>query len=204
MDKEAAQTEAVLWARKLLETKDFVILDTETTGLATNSQVVSIGIMDAYGHVLLDALVNPGCEIPSGASAIHHIYDQHVEHSPTFPEIYPLLVKLLTGRTVVIYNAQYDTGVLFSETSDFRHGLPPIEFESTCAMLQYAKFVGEWNEYRGDFKWQKLRGGDHTAIGDCRATLNLIEHMASTALPTQRVPAIETEPRTDDGEDFPF
>ena len=47
-----------------------------------------------------------------------------------------------------------------------------------CAMRQYAKYCGEWNSYYNNFKWQPLSGGDHSALGDCRATLELIKRMA--------------------------
>ena len=45
-------------------------------------------------------------------------------------------------------------------------------------MLMYAQFVGEWNPRHGDYRWQRLPSGDHSAIGDCRATLALIHKMA--------------------------
>jgi DNA polymerase-3 subunit epsilon len=45
-------------------------------------------------------------------------------------------------------------------------------------MLKYAEFVGEWNDYHGNYRYQKLPGGDHTAVGDCRATLKVIKKMA--------------------------
>jgi DNA polymerase-3 subunit epsilon len=48
-----------------------------------------------------------------------------------------------------------------------------------CAMLQYAKFVGEWNPRYNQYKWQKLKGGNHSALGDCLATLTLLRKMAS-------------------------
>jgi DNA polymerase-3 subunit epsilon len=44
-------------------------------------------------------------------------------------------------------------------------------------MRAYAAYVGERSK-RGGYKSQKLSGGDHTAIGDARATLRLIERMA--------------------------
>jgi hypothetical protein len=49
-----------------------------------------------------------------------------------------------------------------------------------CAMSNYASFVGEWNDYHGNYKWQRLPGGDHSAIGDCLATLELIKKMAAS------------------------
>jgi DNA polymerase-3 subunit epsilon len=45
-------------------------------------------------------------------------------------------------------------------------------------MLQYAEWFGEWNSYHQSFRWQKLQGGDHSALGDCFATLELIKRMA--------------------------
>jgi DNA polymerase III subunit epsilon len=46
-------------------------------------------------------------------------------------------------------------------------------------MLWYSQWVGERNEYHGDYKWQRLPGGDHSALGDCKATLEVIEAMAA-------------------------
>ena len=46
-------------------------------------------------------------------------------------------------------------------------------------MLNLAEWVGEWNDYRGSFRWQKLQGGDHSALGDCIATLETIRKMAA-------------------------
>ncbi len=48
-----------------------------------------------------------------------------------------------------------------------------------CAMVAYAQYVGEMNHKGTGYKWHKLRGGDHTALGDCRATLGLIRRMAN-------------------------
>ena len=47
-------------------------------------------------------------------------------------------------------------------------------------MRRYAAYVGEPSK-RGGYRSQKLPGGDHTAIGDARATLRLIERMAEGA-----------------------
>jgi DNA polymerase-3 subunit epsilon len=44
-------------------------------------------------------------------------------------------------------------------------------------MRAFAAYVGEPSK-RGGYRSQKLPGGDHTAIGDARATLRLIERMA--------------------------
>ena len=47
-------------------------------------------------------------------------------------------------------------------------------------MLEYARFVGVWMAYKGEYKWQKLPSAQHGAIADCRATLQLLKMMANT------------------------
>ncbi|MEM7803199.1 MAG: hypothetical protein AAF633_28675 [Chloroflexota bacterium] len=47
-------------------------------------------------------------------------------------------------------------------------------------MLRYSEYVGEWNSYRQSYKWQTLPAGDHSALGNCLATLGVIKEMASS------------------------
>jgi DNA polymerase-3 subunit epsilon len=91
----------------------------------------------------------------------------------------------------VIYNADYDLRLI--RQSLRVHGIQiafPISDRrrcriftnggsTHCAMMFYSQFVGDWIDYRGDYKWQKLPGGDHSALGDCKATLKIIEEMAA-------------------------
>ncbi len=45
-------------------------------------------------------------------------------------------------------------------------------------MRRYAAYMGEPSK-RGGYRFQKLPGGDHTALGDALATLQLIEEMST-------------------------
>ena len=51
-----------------------------------------------------------------------------------------------------------------------------------CAMHPYSQWVGDWNDYHGSYRWQRLPGGDHTAIGDCHATYAVLQRMAEPDL----------------------
>ena len=96
---------------------------------------------------------------------------------PTFRQVSRALKRSIRSRTIIAYNAAFDMR-LYRQTWQINGGfLPKGRWE--CAMLQYARFVGEWNEYRGDYKWQKLEGGAHSALSDCLATLSVIKSMAS-------------------------
>jgi DNA polymerase-3 subunit epsilon len=172
--------QAAKWAHDLLK-KDFVILDSETTGLGSDAEICELAIIDSTGRPLLSTLVKPQNSIPPDAIAIHGITNQMVQRSPVFAEIYSTIQRLVHDRLVVIYNAGYDKRIL--EQCCRFSVLPNLTFPYDCAMNFYSQWVGEWSDYHGNYRWQKLPGGDHTALGDCLATLNVIQKMAETCTP---------------------
>jgi DNA polymerase-3 subunit epsilon len=169
---------AAFWARSLLERLDWVILDTETTGISPHDEIVQIAVLAPDGEALLDTFIRPTRSIPSEATFIHGITDADVADAPPFPVIFPQLKEIIAGKTVIIYNAPFDVRLIRQTLAI--HNLPPSGIEGErveCAMLQYSAWYGElWPD--GGYKWQRLRGGDHTALGDCRATLAVIRKMA--------------------------
>ncbi len=173
--------DASLWARNLLKLDPacWVILDTETTGLDPNAEIVQIGVIDGAGKVLVNnVLVKPTIPIPPEATRVHGITNEMVKDAPSFPEVLPQLRDAINGKLVVIYNEKYDMRLL--RQSARAHGVTlDLDVGTVCAMLKYAEFCGEWDDYHGSFRWQKLQGGDHSALGDCLATLNLIKKMAN-------------------------
>jgi DNA polymerase III subunit epsilon len=166
------------WARSLLKRSDWVILDTETTGLGPRDEIIQIAILSPEDQVLLETLIRPSQPISPTASAIHGIMDSDLLFAPTFKEIQVQFERCIMGKTVVIYNADYDMRLLWQTQA--RYHLSPMLIKPNrieCAMLKYSAWRGElWPD--GSYKWQKLPGGDHTAVGDCRATLQLIKKMA--------------------------
>ena len=86
------RNDAIEWARRVLTTDDWVILDTETTGLS-EAEIVQIGIINHQGQTILNSLLLPTIAIPNDAIAIHGINNEAVTDSPSFPEIYPQIVE---------------------------------------------------------------------------------------------------------------
>jgi DNA polymerase III epsilon subunit-like protein len=188
-DEEVAEVRAT--ARMWLRSHRTVILDTETTDLG--GYLVQIAVIDTAGAVLLDTLVNPQVPISPGAQRIHGLSDTDVASAPAFWQISGQLLALLRGRRVVTYNAAFDRAILRNEFQ--RLGAEQIrrsgrrkrseryiwEWERgmhwRCAMELYATWWGDWSDYHGNYKWQPL-WGDHTALGDARACLRVVERMA--------------------------
>lgn len=169
---------------------NFIVLDTETTGLGREAEIVQIAIIDSRGKVLLDTLLKPTKPIPADATRIHGITNGQVATAPTMALVYPRILNVLQGRDVIIYNADYDRRLLHQ--SSRAHGLSVL-WDSvvgswTCAMLAYAEYHGEWNPYYRSYKWQKLGVAcqqqgisvvdAHSALADCRMTLALVRRLA--------------------------
>ena len=176
-----ARANATTWARFLLarDPNSWVILDTETTGLGPQAEVVQIGVINGRGDILMDnVLVRPKGRIEPDAARIHHITEEMVANAPSFLEVLPRLQDIARNKLLVIYNAEYDLRLL-AQSAQAHNTMPYLPYGGyDCAMLRYAEWVGEWNDYHGSFRWQKLTGGDHSALGDCAATLAVIEKMA--------------------------
>lgn len=169
----------VLWARVVLEKPDdYLILDTETTGITVNDVVIQLGIIDLRGNVVLDSLIKPHPSVNVGVEAtrIHGINVDMLENAPLFGELYPKLKEIIVGKKVLIYNADFDLRLL--KQTCLKEGLHLLDIDADCVMLKYSEYVGQWSGTHNDFKFQKLKGGNHTAIGDCRATHKVIKKMS--------------------------
>jgi DNA polymerase III epsilon subunit-like protein len=166
-----------------------LILDTETTGLTSVSEIVSIAVIAADGRPLLNTLVHPTRAIPPEATRIHGITNEMVRSALPFPV--ELLKELLTDRDVIVYNAGYDVTMLYRSTE--WAGYPIVQWSKIarwyCAMETFSEIYGEWNEYRQNYKWQKLATAcsyykvdvvdAHTALSDCQMTLQVCKAMAA-------------------------
>jgi DNA polymerase-3 subunit epsilon len=178
--------EAIKWACQVLEGGEALILDTETTGLDANDEIIQVGIIDLDGNVLLDTLVRPTVPIASEARSVHGITDEVLADAPYFSDLYDTLAGLLVNRCVLAYNADFDSRLL--EQTCAKYGLPAFEVaEWDCVMGRYADFWGKRSQAR-HYKPQSLAvacdqqginvEGHHEAVKDCQLTLELIKAMA--------------------------
>jgi DNA polymerase-3 subunit epsilon len=185
--------------RKALRGKDFLVLDTETTGL-DNAEVVQIAIINSAGEPLLDTLVKTKQPIPRDATRIHGITDEMVKDCPTWLDLAPKIKTILDGQLLVVYNATFDREIMH-QTAE-RWDLPKIEWKEICswhcAMEAYAEFYGEWNNYHGNYRWQRLGNAArncnlptddaHDALADCLMALGVTKHMLKSEPESEQEP----------------
>ncbi|MCR1301069.1 MULTISPECIES: 3'-5' exonuclease [unclassified Enterobacter] len=178
-------------AKKWLE-DDRIFIDTETTGLGDDAEIVEICLIDSAGFIMLNTLVKPTKPIPAEATAIHGITDEMVMYAPTWKDIHGAVASLFFEYGFVIYNADYDTRLIYQtaklyglENDGFCHFLNE---RSDCAIMLYAEYRGEPGRFKG-YKWHKLvdaaahervsvEGKAHRALADCRMTLGIIDALA--------------------------
>jgi len=174
-------------AQGWMNSESVVLLDTETSGLDDRAEIIEISLIDNQGVTLLDTLVRPVSPIPAAATEIHGICDADVQNAPSWADIHDEFERIVAGKKVIIYNADYDVRLL-AQTSAL-HGLPAPSFDSDCAMDLYAHWYGE-EGYRGTYRWKSLlfaaeqcgvvRAGAHRSLVDCEMTLGVINTIAQT------------------------
>lgn len=182
--------ESILKALRNAESrKDYVVLDTETTGL-NDGEICQIALVGCNGVTLLDTLVKPVRPIPSDATRIHRITNEMVAAAPGWADVAPKVLRIISGKDVFVYNAVYDRKMMH-KSAEYA-GMEKIDWKRHanffCVMEAYAEYVGDWNNYHGNYRWHKLadaaRAFDvtvkdaHSALGDCLMTLGVIKGLA--------------------------
>lgn len=156
---------------------DYVVVDTETTGLqlSRGDKVISIsGIRIRRGRIqnagIFNTLVNPGRPIPPESIEIHHIEDHMVAGAPSMNEVYRQFVEYAGDSILVAHNAAFDKKCL--DLAAAEAGLPQIDNPILdTLLLSYALH----KETEGH-SLEAIAGrmgitieGRHTSLGDARA-----------------------------------
>lgn len=98
--------------RQIANLADYVVIDTETTGLYPYSdRICEIALIRVSGGKVVDTfstLVNPGCSIPAEASAVNGISDDDVDGAPEYSDIANTVASYILGSVVVGHNVTFD------------------------------------------------------------------------------------------------
>lgn len=173
-------------ARSILS-KNPVFLDTETTGLGNDDEIVECSVVDTDGSILFDQLIRPSRAIPPAATAIHGITDADVQSARPWPLVWPEIRGALFGRLVVIYNQDFDLRML--QQTHARYRLPWKDRINAVDLLKlYAEYRGEWDPRRQSYRYQSLDAAGkqcglplpnaHRSAADCLLTRAVLLYIA--------------------------
>ncbi|RAG82533.1 3'-5' exonuclease [Streptacidiphilus pinicola] len=163
----------------------FAAVDLETTGLRPGvDRVCEVGVVRfrADGRVLDEyaTLLDP--QGPMGATSIHGIAAAEVHGAPTFAEIAPELERLLAGTVVVAHNLPFDDAFLAAEFR--RAGRPVPRWPGLCTLVTArAQLAGSGFGLAALHRSLTAAAVDapHTALGDCRATAEVLAALLAQA-----------------------
>lgn len=160
--------------------RELIVIDTETTGLTDDDELLQVSIIDENGEELYNSYLKPLVkEGWSSAQLINGISPQMVEDAPSICTEAPKIAEILkSAKKIVGYNVYFDLGFLRD------YGIEPDPEAGIIDVMKiFAEIYGEWNDYYENYKWQKLVTcaayyrfdwtglKAHDSLADCQATL---------------------------------
>ena len=106
-----------------------VILDTETTGLDPRQghRIIEIACVEMISRRVTRNTfykrIHPQREIDEGATQVHGIRIEDLEHEPKFAEIADDFLRYIGGAELIIHNAPFDVGFLNAELTRIKKPL---------------------------------------------------------------------------------
>jgi DNA polymerase-3 subunit epsilon len=114
-----------------------IVLDTETTGLASSQghRIIEIGCIEIVNRRFTGreyhSFLNPEREIDEGAQAVHGMSRADLESQPRFSDIADEFLEFIKDGELVIHNAEFDVGFLEYELRLMKHAQPDIKDHAT-------------------------------------------------------------------------
>ena len=160
--------------------RGFTVVDVETTGLSpVQHRVLEVAVVrtDEHGRVVGEwsRRVNPVG--PVGATHVHGITEADVADAPPFAELVPHLNAWLADSVVVAHHARFDMAFLRSEYGYAGWQLPWLP--TLCTLEASAHYLPLLDRRRLADCCAAARirhTGQHSALGDARATAALLGH----------------------------
>ncbi|MCH3989845.1 MAG: ribonuclease H-like domain-containing protein [Lactobacillus sp.] len=169
-------------------TKNFIVLDTETTGLSTShDKILQLAALKFEDDKLVDTFnqyINPEkTPISENARLVHGITEDDVKDKPTFDKVIPQFQKFVGENSVWVgHNINnFDIPIMFNNGYRQKGKFTTNEFYTidTCTMAkQEMAELGLKN-----FKLETLKdyfglsGNSHNALGDCQVTAGLYKKL---------------------------
>lgn len=160
-----------------------ICLDTETTGLDAQGgdEILQLAAADVVtGEVLYNSFLWPAHNKSwPEAEAVNRITPEMVRDAPSMCDEREKIQEIIDRAAVIVgYNIGFDLG--FLEAGGITDGETEWVID---VMLDYAAHVGDYHDWCGGYRWQKLTdaaratgysGHDaHHALGDVMATIHV-------------------------------
>lgn len=158
---------------------DYVVLDTETTGLSPEKdQMVEIGIITVKNGEITNeytSLIKPTIPISSEATAINGISESDLRDAPQLEDVIPDVVSRIKNQIVVGHNVTFDLAFVSRAISDHTE-IASISYIDT---VKVARNCIPGKSYRLQSLANRLcldTGNAHRALDDAKTANNLLQY----------------------------
>jgi DNA polymerase-3 subunit epsilon len=178
----------------------WVVCDVETTGLhpSYHHRVVEIALVCGQGARIDDewtSLLCPDRDI--GAGEIHGLFGRDLHDAPRFSDIAGSITARLRGRLVVAHNAKFDEAFLVAEFARAELNCPQMPWLCTLELVRSVGLTGgRLSDCCDQFGID--HSDAHTALGDARATAQLLTRCLREVAINAEIPPVSTWPVIDD------
>ena len=163
--------------KNLLDRRDVLIVDVETTGLSNQDEVIEIAVMNTQGDTLFDSLVFPKNEVSSVASAIHGLTRALLRKkgAPPWRKVHKEVVGLLDeAQCVLAWNAPFDKRLLKNTARKYRKKWPDLPWRDL--LRDYRKLRPDVSAKLCDAASREGVASErkHRARDDCKTALEVM------------------------------
>ena len=169
--------------RALLDCRDVLVLDTETTGVGPMAEVIEVVAIDTTGALRLRTLSLPVGPISQRSRELHGLSAEALPAMGARPwaEVHPeLLSTLRDAAAVLAWRADFDARVLAQTAALHHRALPPVSWADVRPAYVKARPGGR-HSLADAMRCERLEweGRHHRAEADCRAVLALMHAIAN-------------------------
>lgn len=163
----------------------YVIIDTETTGLDSESdQIIQLSAIryspDGQPDGTFSTYLNPGRPIPFRASQVNKITDWMVANAPTADQVKDRFIEFTSGLLIVGYNTVFDLKFLCHTFEDAFRNRNYIDVLSLAR--QYFHTPNYKLETVANSIGYRPKGRFHNALSDCNATAAVLAHISQQGI----------------------
>lgn len=161
---------------------NFVVFDTETTGLMPHKDdIVQLGaVRIVNGRIVsgeeMDTLVNPGRAIPPASTRVHGIADKMVVDAPSPQLVTQKFHKYAQDAVIVAHNAPFDMAFMrrYGNASSLTWDQPILDTVLLSAILYGASATHTLDALCERLDVTIPQALRHTALGDAHATAEVL------------------------------